>query len=366
MTFSSADQHYMQRALHLAEQGIFSTDPNPSVGCVFVKNNEIIAEGWTQPAGDLHAEASAIKNATSVLVGTDCYVTLEPCSHHGKTPPCANALIACGIKRLVVALEDPNPQVAGRGIELIKQAGITVEIGLFAEAAEILIRGFSKRMQTGLPFVTLKMGMSMDAKTAMASGESQWITAPESRHQVQRLRAKSSAVITGKQTVISDNPAMIVRVTELPVTVQSKLLRQPIRVVLDSNRSLTGTERIFNLDEHYLWVSLNHPDAANDKYITLASNSTGKIDLQELLSKLGAMEMNEVLVEAGAEVSGAVISANWVDEIQLFMAPVILGHEARDLIQLPGMTQLSDKKKFEFVSANASGPDVQLVFRRGN
>ncbi len=364
MTFSQSDQLFMQRALELAENGSFSTDPNPCVGCVFVKDGKIISEGWTQPAGDLHAEATAIRNAMESLESADCYVTLEPCTHFGKTPPCVDALIQTGIRRIVIAIEDPNPQVAGKGIRLLREAGIQVETGLGTEQAALINRGFIKRMTTGYPFVTMKMGMSMDAKTAMASGESQWISGTESRRIVQRLRAQSSAVITGRQTVASDDPSMNVRSDELPESDQDKLLHQPLRVILDSKRSLSGNERIFTLDDNYLWVNAIASDATSDNQL-VAPSSSDRIDLDTVLKDLARRGCNEVLIEAGAELSGAFVAADLVDEVQLFMAPVLLGHEARDLIQLPGMQALSDKKQFKFVSAQAIGTDVQLIFHRG-
>lgn len=366
MSFTQSDHQFMQRALELARLGEFSTDPNPRVGCVFVKDGRVISEGWTQPAGDLHAEAIAIRNANESLAGTDCYVTLEPCSHFGKTPPCADALIQSGVARVVIAIGDPNPAVAGKGIAALRDSGISVETGLCAEEAYQINRGFLKRISTGLPFVTMKMGMSMDAKTAMASGESQWITSPESRKMVQHLRARSAAVITGRQTVVSDNPSMNVRPDELPDADKHKVLHQPVRVILDSKRSLSGDERIFTLDKNYLWVSSVNKDKTTEQCLHAPTQANGKIELTPVLKHLAELGCNEVLIEAGAELSGAFVDADLVDEIQLFMAPVMLGHDARDLIRLPGMQQLSDKKQFEFTSARQIGADVQLVFQRGD
>ena len=365
MSFTQSDHQFMQRALELARLGEFSTDPNPRVGCVFVKDDRIVAEGWTQPAGDLHAEAIAIRDAETSLTGADCYVTLEPCSHYGRTPPCANALIESGIGRVVIAIQDPNPDVSGKGISALRQAGISVETGLYADEALYINRGFINRMTTGLPYVTMKMGMSMDAKTAMASGESQWITCPDSRRIVQHLRAQSGAVITGRQTVVSDNPSMNVRTDELPDADQDKLLHQPIRVILDSKRSLSGNEGIFTLDNNYLWVSTVNNGDDSEVELTVPGQANGKIDLLFVLKHLAERGCNEVLIEAGAELSGAFVAANLIDEVQLFMAPVMLGHEARDLINLPGMQHLSDKKQFEFISARQIGADVQLIFQRG-
>ena len=364
MTFSQSDITYMHRALSLAERARFSTDPNPAVGCVMVKGDQIVTEGWTQPAGDLHAEAYAIANCSESLEGCDVFVTLEPCSHTGKTPPCADALINAGVSRVVIANTDPNPLVAGQGIAALQQAGITVESGLCAEEAAEINRGFFHRIKSGRPYVVLKMGMSMDAKTAMASGESQWITSPESRSEVQRLRAQSAAVITGRQTVLDDNPSMNVRAESLPEDVRDYLVKQPLRVVIDSKRSLTGEERIFTLDEHSLWVSgVKATETSTRSFLTELEE--GRIVLDAVLEHLAELGCNQVLVESGAHLAGAFVAQDLVDEIHLFMAPSFLGHEARDLIQLPGMTMLSDKKNYRFISAEPVGSDVKLVFRKG-
>jgi len=371
MTFSQSDITYMQRALSLAERARFSTDPNPAVGCVIVKGDHIVTEGWTQPAGDHHAEAYAIANCSESLEGSDVFVTLEPCSHTGKTPPCADALINAGVSRVVIANTDPNPLVAGQGIAALQQAGIKVESGLCAEEAAEINRGFFHRIKSGRPYVVLKMGMSMDAKTAMASGESQWITSLESRSEVQRLRAQSAAVITGRQTVLDDNPSMNVRSESLPEDVREYRVKQPLRVVLDSKRSLTGEERIFTLDEHSLWVSGFDSTVSTDATETSTRSflteldDDGHIVLDSVLEHLAELGCNQVLVESGANLAGAFVARDLVDEIHLFMAPIFLGHEARNLIKLPGMTMLSDKKNYRFISAEPIGSDVKLVFRKG-
>jgi diaminohydroxyphosphoribosylaminopyrimidine deaminase/5-amino-6-(5-phosphoribosylamino)uracil reductase len=358
----------MSHALALAERGLFSTEPNPRVGCVFVKDGEIIAEGWHEQAGGSHAEVMAIDNATTSLDGADCFVTLEPCSHHGRTPPCAEALLNTGIKRLVVAVKDPNPEVAGKGIQLLKEAGIKVETGLLEERAQQLNAGFFKRMTEGTPYVRLKMGMSMDAKTAMASGESQWITCPEARQAVQQLRAMSGAIITGRFTVLSDNPSLNVRVDELPEEYKSALVKQPLRVVMDSKRSLSGQERIFQLDEHVLWVVGEHASLENTAVSMLQApvKQERRIELPFVLKHLADRGINEVLVEAGSKLAGAFVAEDLVDEVHLFMAPKILGHEASGLLHIPGMQRLSQAQQFTFVAANPIGSDVQLIFKRAH
>lgn len=365
MSTTNQDQHYMSKALELARRGLFSTSPNPRVGCVLVKDNQVISEGWHERTGDVHAEAMAIEKATTSLKGVECYVTLEPCNHQGNTPPCTEAIINSGISRVVIAMEDPNPMVAGTGIKKLQQAGLTVETGLMEDEARELNRGFIKRMTTQLPYVVLKMGMSIDARTAMASGESQWISSKKSRSIVQTLRAQSDAVITGRQTVVSDNPSMNVRTDELPLEDQSRLLIQPLRVVLDSKGQLTGSEKVFQLDDEALWVIGEDSYKPHEVINTLETKVVNdKIDLNDLLQQLAAKGCNEVLVEAGAELSGAFVNEDLVDELNLFMAPKLLGDEARGLIKLPGITKLADAKCFHFSAAKAVGPDVQLIFKR--
>lgn len=349
----------MARAIQLARLGWYTTDPNPRVGCVLVKNGQIIAEGWHEKAGFAHAELAALKQTDSAQ-GATAYATLEPCSHFGKTPPCCDALIAAGIARVVVAMQDPNPLVAGAGIKKLQAAGIDVAVGLMQEQAEQLNRGFIKRMRSGLPFVRSKLAMSLDGRTAMASGESQWITSPEARADVQRLRAESSAILTGVDTVLSDNPALNARV-DFPVM-------QPTRVVLDSKLNMPVSAKMAILPGRSLILT----GSCDGSKITLLQQvgfevhtlplKNGRLDLLAVLKFLGQQQVNEVLIEAGATLNGALLAEGLLDEAVVYMAPSILGDSGRGLFALPGVVQrMLDKKHVHWRDVRRVGADLRLT-----
>ena len=357
------DASFMAQAIKLAEKGRYTTDPNPRVGCVFVIDNKIVAEGWHHKAGEGHAEVVALKQTNDVSGGT-AYVTLEPCSHHGRTAPCCEALIAAGIKRVVVAMQDPNPLVAGQGIEKMRAAGVEVECGVLQQEAEALNKGFIKRMTTGLPFVRSKLGMSLDGRTAMASGESQWITSPQARADVQWLRAESSAILTGINTVLADDPSLNVR---LDVEV-----KQPIRVILDSTLQMPTAAKMLTLAGES-WVLTCSDDKQKIELLESAGfqvfqmASQGKrIDLHDVMVFLGKKEINTVLVEAGAILNGALLDQNLIDESVVYMAPCILGDEGRGLFHLPNMQTMSEKKQLTMTSFRQVGADLRLVFNPKN
>jgi len=373
MNTQNNDQKHMLRALEIAKNGLFSTDPNPRVGCVFVKNSLIIGEGWHERAGEQHAEIMALSNCkqnhSTDIRGATCYVTLEPCSHHGQTSPCADALIEAKVSRIVIAMKDPNPLVSGTGIERIKAAGIEVDIGILKEQAEALNPGFIKRMKTGYPMVTCKLGMSIDAKTAMASGESQWITCDQSRADVQLLRARSSAIITGSSTVKVDNPSMNVRSDQFPDDYSSATdLKQPWRVIMDTHLSVDPSSKIFSLPGRVIWItsqSVNNMGSSEDcTMLQIPEDSTGKIDPIKVLKWLADQGCNEVMIEAGAKLSGAFINADLVDHLVVYMAPKILGDNARGLLHLPGLDKLSEAKQFSLVDIKKTGVDVCLSFAK--
>jgi len=369
MTSESIDRDFMSRAIELAQRGLFSTDPNPRVGCVIVKNDEIIAEGWHEKAGQQHAEIMALKNAKQSVKGATCYVTLEPCSHHGKTSPCSDALIDAGISRVVMAMEDPNPQVSGSGFKRMKNAGINVSCGLMEIQSRELNPGFIKRMQTGLPWVTCKLAMSIDGRTAMASGESQWITCGQSRQDIQLLRARSSAIITGSSTVKIDNPSMNARKDQFPVDyIHEYEVLQPWRVIMDSNLSVDPDAKIFKLPGNVIWVTTEAvDDSKNTDRLTmlqLPPDEKGKVPADLLLKWLADKGCNEIMIEAGAKLSGAFINADLVDRLVIYMAPKILGDEARGLLQLPGLEKLSAAKHFKFLDVRTTGSDVCLTYAR--
>lgn len=357
--FSADDYRYMAQALRLARKGLFTTHPNPRVGCVLVRDNTIVAEAFHERAGLPHAEALALAMAGEHAKGATAYVTLEPCSHFGRTPPCADALINAGVSRVVAAMTDPNPLVAGRGLAKLKQAGIEVSSGLLESEARALNPGFIKRMEKGLPYVRVKMAMSLDGRTAMQSGESKWITGADARQDVQQWRARSAAVITGIGTVLADDPELTVRIgTDLP---------QPLRVVLDSQGRMPLTAKMLQSTGPILHVTSSSVIQTEDwptHCTTLQLNTVNnRIDLVSLLTHLAEVyQINEVLVEAGANLVGAFVEANCVDELLVYMAPTLLGSEARPLMTLP-LSQMKDQKRLELDDCRLIGQDMRMTWR---
>lgn len=358
-----ADRDYMSRALRLAARGRYTTQPNPRVGCVLVKDGEIIGEGWHLRAGSAHAEVDALANARGPVRGATAYVSLEPCSHHGRTPPCAEALVAAGIRRVVVAMEDPNPAVSGSGMMLLRSAGIEVSTGLLESEARKLNRGFISRMQGDGPFVFAKMASSLDGRTAMANGESQWITGAAARGQVQRLRASSCAIVTGVGTVLQDDPALTLRAESLPDHYPDTEIRQPLRLVLDSALRTPPRARILQQAGETIIVSLEQSEAKlaplRDRGATLVTmpGRNGKIDLQALLRWLAEERAcNEVMVESGAVLVGALLQAGLLDQLQLFVAPTLMGSAARPLAQLP-LVHMGQQLRLHIEDMRAVGDD---------
>ncbi|NYS30088.1 bifunctional diaminohydroxyphosphoribosylaminopyrimidine deaminase/5-amino-6-(5-phosphoribosylamino)uracil reductase RibD [Pantoea sp. WMus005] len=361
------DERYMARALELARRGRFTTMPNPNVGCVIVRDGDVVGEGWHQRAGEPHAEVHALRMAGEKARGATAYVTLEPCSHHGRTPPCCDALIAAGVTRVVAAMQDPNPQVAGRGLHRLHQAGIDVSHGLMMPEAEALNRGFLKRMRTGFPWIQLKLGASLDGRTAMASGESQWITSPAARRDVQRLRAQSAAILSSSATVLADDPSLTVRWSELNAETRSLLdeqqLRQPVRVIIDSQNRVTPQHRLISQPGE-TWLMRHQPDQqiwpAEVTQIAVPLREQ-QLDLVAMMMLLGRRQINSVWVEAGASLAGALLQAGLVDELIVYLAPKLLGHEGRGLCQLPGLSQLADAPAFQFSDVRQVGDDLRLT-----
>ena len=368
--WSAADRSWMSRALMLAERGLYTTEPNPRVGCVLVADGEVVGEGWHVRAGEGHAEVNALAQAGERARGATAYVTLEPCSHFGKTPPCADALIKAGVSRMVAAMQDPNPQVAGKGLQRLREAGIAVECGLLEEQARALNPGFIKRMQQGLPWVRVKLAMSLDGRTAMASGESKWITGPAARADVQRLRARSGAVVSGADSVLLDDSALTVRASELGLPSDEAAAaaeRQPLRVLIDSLRRVPLEQRFFREAGPSLVISTSAEQAADD-YLAAGSEllavpgADGKVDLQAVLQILAERGCNEVLVEAGAGLSGAFWRAGLVDELIVYMAPRLLGSQARPLMQLP-FESMSEAMDVAITDMRAIGQDWRITAR---
>lgn len=363
------DHAYMARAVELAERGIFTTTPNPNVGCVLVRDNEIVGEGWHQKAGDVHAELHALQMAGPKARGATAYVTLEPCSHTGRTGPCCEALIQAGVSRVVVAMQDPNPLVAGRGLDRLQQAGIPVSHGLLSEQAWKLNRGFLKRMRTGLPWVSLKMGTSLDGRTAMASGESQWITCKAARQDVQRLRAASCAILTSAATVLADDPALTVRRDELDevsalLLAQQPELRQPIRVLLDRKLQVPADRRLFaQPGTTWRFSHTNKVTPLSGVVDFYLPEHQGHSDLVALMVLLGNKQINQVWVEAGARLAGALLTAGVVDELIVYQSPKLLGDKARGLCVLPAIHLLSEAIRFKYEQVTQIGDDLRIILR---
>ncbi|MCF6189913.1 MAG: bifunctional diaminohydroxyphosphoribosylaminopyrimidine deaminase/5-amino-6-(5-phosphoribosylamino)uracil reductase RibD [Cocleimonas sp.] len=378
MSISPDDFRFIAKAIQLAKKGQYTTHPNPRVGCVIVKNGKIIGEGYHQKAGQPHAEINALlqlQSANKLAKGAVAYVTLEPCSHTGKTPPCADALIDAGISRVVIAMQDPNPQVAGQGIQRLRDAGITVEVGVLEEQARALNIGFIKRMEQGLPWVRIKLAMSLDGRTAMASGESQWITGSAARQDVQRLRAKADAILTGSGTVLEDDPSLNVRITSEELDLDKGMkYQQPLRVILDSSLKISSKAKILKLaGDTLIYTCSDNNDKsqaleqAEAKIISLDSvkvggcaNGTKKLPLSVVLQDLAKQQINEVHVEAGATLCGALLQEKLVDEIIIYMAPTIMGADARGLFNLPELSKMKDKIDFKIQDIRAVGDDWRL------
>jgi diaminohydroxyphosphoribosylaminopyrimidine deaminase/5-amino-6-(5-phosphoribosylamino)uracil reductase len=355
--FSASDHAHMARALQLAAQGLYTTTPNPRVGCVIVKDKRVVGEGWHQRAGTPHAEIHALKAAGDAARGATVYVTLEPCSHHGKTPPCAEALIQAGVTRVVAAMLDPNPLVAGGGIDMLTLAGIQAEVGLMEDEARTLNPGFISRMTRQRPWVRLKTASTLDGKTALASGQSQWITGEAARADVQKLRARACAILTGSGTVLADNPRMNVRDFDIG--------RQPLRVVVDSELRTPADATILPAlvaCRHAAPAARSALEQAGAEVIELPA-ADGRVDLPALLTLLAHRGVNELHVEAGAHLNGALLAAGLVDEWVAYMAPMAVGDSARGLFVQPTLTTLADAARFRLSDVRQIGGDLRLTLR---
>ena len=361
---SVLDAHYMARAIELARKGLYTTHPNPRVGCVIVRDGQVLGEGWHVRAGEPHAEVHALRAAGELARGATAYVTLEPCSHHGRTPPCAEGLVSAGVARVVAAMQDPNPEVAGRGLKRLTDAGIDVRCGVLETQARALNQGFLKRMEHGLPFVRVKLAMSLDGRTAMASGESQWITGPAARSAVQRLRAEASVVITGADTVLADGARLTVRADELGLDAEQTALvmsRPPLRVLIDGRLRVPLDAPFFKAGPALVATCV--PPA--EQYRTgpeclVIPGENGQVDLRQLLVALAARGVNEVLVEAGPRLAGAFAEQGLVDEYQIFIAAKFLGSTARPLLELP-LTRMSEATELKIIDMRAVGDDWRVT-----
>lgn len=361
-SFSPADIRYMSLALQLAERGRYTTAPNPRVGCVLVRDDRIVGEGWHAVAGGPHAEIVALEQAGEAALGATAYVTLEPCCHHGKTPPCSDALIAAGVTRVVAAMEDPNPSVAGNGLRQLQQAGIDTAAGLLSAQAEALNPGFVQRMRIGRPFIRCKLAMSVDGRTAMGSGESKWITGDAARLDVQHLRAQSCAIMSGIGTVLADDPSLTVRLENGEQTD-----RQPLRVILDPHLSTPENARFLSQPGKSLIVTATEEQEVQERLelagaeVIYLPHGSDAIDLHALMEVLAAREINEILLETGAILSGAVLRAGIIDELVIYMAPKLMGDGARGLFHTPGLDNLSDAVALNIRDMRAVGQDWRIT-----
>ncbi len=357
--FSAADHEFMARALRLAERGLTTTTPNPRVGCVLVKDGAVVGEGWHERAGEPHAEIHALNAACNLARGATAYVTLEPCSHHGRTPPCAEALIAAGVARVVAAMRDPNPQVAGQGLAQLNAAGIAVADGLLAHEARELNIGFVSRMERGRPWVRLKLAASLDGKTALNNGRSQWITGPEARRDGHAWRARACAILTGAGTVRDDDPRLTVRDVET--------FRQPLRVVVDSHFETPPTARILE-GGHTLLAAASEDAAriaalrADGAEVLVLPNPQGKVDLPRLLRLLAERGVNELHVEAGHKLNGSLLREGLVDELLLYFAPTLIG-SGREMFPLPEIDDLAGRRDLKIVDLRRVGGDIRILAR---
>lgn len=361
---ADADSVFMQHALNLAENGLYTTAPNPAVGCVLVKEGRVVAEGWHEYAGGPHAEVVALRAAGEQAKGCVAYVSLEPCSHYGRTGPCADALITAGVTRVVCAMLDPNPLVAGNGLARLREAGIETRTDVLKAEAEQLNRGFLKRMRTGLPFVTVKLGMSLDGRTALANGVSQWITSEAARHDVQFLRARTQAIITGSGTQVADNPKLTVRINDAdwPNGQRPARYQPPLRVLLDSQARLAAKAHLCDGSASTLVIHRAKRPASWPVHIE--SLPWPSIDVVEVLRELARRGINEVLVEAGPTLSGAFVAQGLADQLVCYVAPLAMGNLAKAALNLPEFTQIADSPRFTLADCRQIGEDLRLTYRR--
>lgn len=350
----------MAQALRLAERGRYSTFPNPRVGCLVVRDGEVVGEGWHERAGEPHAEVHALRMAGERTRGAELYVTLEPCAHQGRTPPCVDAVLAAAPRKVYVAMLDPDPRVAGRGIERLRAAGIEVEVGLLEAAARRLNRGFLSRIERGRPYLTLKLAASLDGRAAMNSGESRWITGVEARADVHRLRAEAGAVLTGSGTVLADDPELTVRDESLA----ARAGRQPDRIVLDAQARVPADAKLWRPGARRLRIaasSCGTPEIADVERLKIDTDPAGRLDLPTTLTALATAGINEVLAECGPTLAGALLAAGLVDELIVYLAPALLGHEARAFASLPGLERLDQKIGLRFTDLRQIGSDLRIT-----
>ncbi|OFZ99583.1 MAG: riboflavin biosynthesis protein RibD [Betaproteobacteria bacterium RIFCSPLOWO2_02_FULL_62_17] len=360
MDFSQTDREFMARALALAARGLYSTSPNPRVGCVVVRDGEVVGEGWHEAAGRPHAEVNALQQAGARARGATAYVTLEPCNHHGRTPPCAEALIAAGVARVVAAMRDPNPLVSGQGFARLAQAGIQIDQGLLESEARELNIGFVSRMTRGRPWVRMKIAASLDGRTALANGQSQWITSQAARDDGHHWRARACALLTGIGTLREDDPQLNVRAVPTP--------RQPLKVLVDSRLEAASHARLFQSGKVLVFAGGLHPRnsaalAARGAEIVVLPNADGKVELPRMLEELARRGVNEVHVEAGSKLNGSLLREGCVDELLIYLAPLLIGDTGQGMFHLPELARLSGARRLAIAELMPIGDDVRIRAR---
>lgn len=357
--FTADDRRYMARALELAARGLYTATPNPRVGCVIVRDGIVVGEGWHERAGSPHAEVNALAFAGASAQGATAYVSLEPCSHHGRTPPCATALAAAGVTRVIAAMQDPNPEVAGKGFAALKQAGMVVAHGLLEDEARELNIGFVTRMTRRRPWVRMKIAASLDGKTALENGKSRWLTGPAARRDGHAWRARACAVLTGVGTVRDDDPRLTVREVETP--------RQPVRIVVDSRLETPAGARV--LKGGALIAAAVNDDSKREALraqgveVLVLPNASGKVELRALMEELGRREMNEVHVEAGFRLNGSLLREGLVDELLIYLAPSLIGDRARGMFDLPALEEMSSRHALQVRDLRMIESDIRIVAR---
>ncbi|MAA61833.1 bifunctional diaminohydroxyphosphoribosylaminopyrimidine deaminase/5-amino-6-(5-phosphoribosylamino)uracil reductase RibD [Idiomarina loihiensis] len=359
------DHQMMHRALMLARRGLMTTRPNPAVGCVITSDNKVVGEGWHHQAGEPHAEVHALRSAGQKARGATAYVTLEPCSHIGRTPPCCDALIEAGVKRVVVAMQDPNPRVSGNGIQRLKAAGISVDVGVLQSAAESLNPGFISRMTRQRPWVTLKMATSLDAKTALSDGRSQWITSSAARSDVQFFRAQADAILSGAATILADDPKLTVRVDQWPKSRPlPEPLKQPVRIIIDSQHRVNDEARVFDSPAP-VWLVRTTPGKPSwhphCHELIIAADPNGKVSLPALMVELANREINQLWTECGANLAGALIQQQLCDRLMIYSSGQLLGHHGRSVIDMNEPLNLASAPRFKIIDRRQVGPDQRLV-----
>jgi len=367
-SFSVADEQAMRRAIKLAALGCYTTAPNPNVGAVIVKNEQVIGEGYHQQAGGPHAEVFALRQAGESANGATAYVTLEPCSHFGRTPPCANALIAAGVCRVVVAMLDPNPLVAGRGVDMLRQAGINVDVGLLEQEARALNPGFLSKMERKRPFIRLKIASSLDGRIALANGQSQWLTGALAREDVQLQRAQACAIISSAETVLADDARLDVRSLAITPLADGQL-RQPFRVILDRRARLTGREALFQTGGPIVLIYSaklsNLPSLAGNKVAVeqwqVDEDAAGFLSINAIMQLLSAQALNVIWLEAGAKLSSAWLATGFIDELMVYQAPILLGQDAKAMLNMPQLEKLDDAQRFQWRDVAVLGNDLRLI-----